>query len=450
MSNSTGMTAASAADRSTPDSDARVPVPTRQQVASNTLTDMDRTRSRRHLPGIFWRWAFLMILFIYIFAMAMTLFEIDAFQTLVAQTTGSSTELGARAGNSRQREILPAVRSVKPASVLGGDAKIDQAKAALYERVAANLDPLEVATDLLTDIGVQVTLTVRNDETFKRAQLDAFRELANRIDLTVTDLRKRVPELRACDNPGTAQCERLQRLRRNLAQLDVDTASLAALLPATTERGANGNARNGEQTADDRGRELTAADLEKAKQLVEQIVQQAKQVQQELPTGTDAVAMDNEAAISLLVQGLGARLAALQDLSRGTAFEVVEDSFELADVDASPSPNGPSPVGQSPGPRERLNPITTNLRSGSVSPQVEDLRRLLQAYSRANAAGFEVEQFADDSQRRRTMDAPLVAALSDFQRAAGIDVDGRVGPNTRAALNQVVDECDGRPQACFP
>jgi murein L,D-transpeptidase YcbB/YkuD len=73
-------------------------------------------------------------------------------------------------------------------------------------------------------------------------------------------------------------------------------------------------------------------------------------------------------------------------------------------------------------------PNVATLRPGAASPAVAVLRR------RLAAEGFLASAAGSD-----TLDAMTTAAIADFQRKHGLDVDSVVGPRTRRALNVPVD-----------
>jgi hypothetical protein len=92
--------------------------------------------------------------------------------------------------------------------------------------------------------------------------------------------------------------------------------------------------------------------------------------------------------------------------------------------------NGPAPRLLKRGSRGKA---VEDLKGGSRGKAVEDLKRKLAAWYRANAPG-EFERFG--VKPGPFFAAALDEAVRDFQRRAGLEPDGVVGPNTRAALER--------------
>lgn len=338
----------------------RTPKAAESRAARHALSR--RATTRRTSRGALKRWLYMMALFIYLLALAMTLFEIDAFQTLVAQMTGATSELGARAGTSRQREILQAVRS-SDGSVgsARGDGSEDR-NTAIYTRVAAALDPLRVAINLLQEIGTEggLRFEVRSDEVFKRQQKENFAELASRIDLAVIDLRKQIQALRACGDVKDEECQRQNEVLVDLDQLQQGIAELDALSrPEVTDNDLEERIEKRKKLEDTVEREAKQLRAELLKlvnkaQLVDTAISSLQQFAEALevfeagtgaPAGTET--QSSEKSLKEIADGFAAELPAL-DLQLLGNKEVIEESVVLSvalaavpDVDASETPLKP-------------------------------------------------------------------------------------------------------------
>jgi plasmid maintenance system antidote protein VapI len=380
------------------------------------------SRRRRVVGGFIWFYLF--FLFIYLLALAMTLFEIDAFQTLVAEIAGPAIEQGTGAGGFRQREIIQAVRSTQSPEG-DGDLTTDGQKRALYERIAAKLDPLRVAVEALADISDNATPTVRVDETYERAQQEAFRDLAERIGLAVSDLKKQVKSSSGCDSKKkgdtSGTCNRIEALRNDLIALDEGVANLGALLPVPAPVPEQGS----EQT---RGVESPVADLRARVDAL----------------AGDFAQRDDAALVAESIASLSKQLDGLQMIDKEALYGWILGSFpEKKSGRTDPA----KPAKQE---AKKLNPITVELRQGGVSNQVVDLRWTLLAYGIKNnkTQEFQVDIPAED-EALRTMDERLVGILKRFQASEGVGVDGKLGRNTRTKLDAFRKECNEDPDTCW-
>jgi hypothetical protein len=110
-----------------------------------------------------------------------------------------------------------------------------------------------------------------------------------------------------------------------------------------------------------------------------------------------------------------------QEVPRRPPPRVESDGFEVS-RSGPVSLGGPTPAGASGGVEDISADRSTWLRGGSAGPAVEDLQRKLAA------AGFDPGPI--DGQ----MGVHTMAAVRRYQEAKGLQVDGIVGPQTRAAL----------------
>ena len=350
-------------DEPRPVSNAEAPPPARVERPAGTRARWTRGRADGWSAAALARWTFMLLLFLYLLALAMTLFEIDAFQNQVAEMV--ATEPGTRASNVRQREVLQAIRSTDPrdrpvrdAGAVSGDSTGE-----IHARIAAKLDPLLVAVEMLQTIGDDATVSFseRSDEAFIRSQQEAFGELASRVELAVADLRKQVAALRSCDEPGRPGCARAAKVARDLQDLNLAAARLGALFPPGAAARPEPGAAEPRQVGEDR--------LEDARALAGAVVERGQEIVAALRAGADLDAL----AVSGLVDGLRADLDRLQELSPAEARALSQDVYApAADPPAAGEQRAVSPENQ----LRRLRLALRRLRAYVASQAGIDLREI--------------------------------------------------------------------------
>lgn len=421
--------------------------------------DQSRRRSSqqpsqgRRRASKFVRWIFLFVLFIYLLALAMTLFEIDAFQTLVAQLGASSTDQGTAAGNSRQREILQAVRITSAQS--GGGAspqarpdqsKIPEAERQLYLQVAAKIDPLRVAINALGDIGAGASFELRADETYKRAQRDAFRELAGRIGRAVDDVQQKVKDLPTCgpedsDAGGGESPRCIQVPSKDLA---VDLGALQRAI-----EGLRGYIDYEKQDPDvQENPEAADRQQRKAGEQIMDVVLEMHRLAQRLEDPknrqkVDALIGNTGKMVDKLVKDTNEALERLEALGPDNVMDLKSASF--AEAETAGEAAGVARAGSEGG--GEAAKLTTIDRALGTGERVVALRRILSVYGKFKGKEqlYNVE-FPKSKDEAGSLDDELKKIVRQFQRDNGGAVDGIVGPNTRLSLNAFVAECNVNPK----
>jgi transcriptional regulator with XRE-family HTH domain/peptidoglycan hydrolase-like protein with peptidoglycan-binding domain len=378
------------------------------------------------------RWVYLILLFIYLFSLAMTLMEIDAFQRMVAQMTVGPTQAGGLSVDSRRRQIVQALRQVvadggegaRPTH--GGDA-------AVYSRIAAQLDPLRLAVASMGEFGtgpggVPLRFQQRGGGAYALAKEEELRDLAGQVELAVADLSKQVGELSMCKSKDSA-CTATRSVRDDLREIERALAELPPLPTPDAQDQAGANSGKPPTTSATKGEKDKLIDALRALQ---------------------KVAKDNEnkaLTMSALVDEIRASLVQLQNLDDATLSTLVDETFPAAP--AAPAAGAGAESGMTK-PDVQLAKVTErlSLAKKSSGAQVELLRRILQAYGikyKYTDLQGAIPSTASDRQR---FDETLDGLVKTFQKAHGLKDDGDVGQGTREKLDAVVDECNKSPAAC--
>ena len=407
------------------------------------------------------RWVIMALLSAYLLAMAMTLFEIDAFQTLVAQLGTSRLDLGAAAGNSRQREILQAVRASRP--LLGqSERPLDQRIQAQHELVASKLDALRVATTALSDIGKYATIQVRTDDTYLRAQREEYQEISERVRDAVTDLRKgylsgsvcpKISKERARTDSSNSKPAEGGEAATDSAE-DCDTLAKSEAIFSTLQDGINTleglvpkneapPPKDGEQNADE-----AAAAAKKALDDAKNALQKARGNLSDYKTASVESKKSTDALADSTLSNLVGKLDALSD-----RLKTDEDQISSLVLSSYPEKSS-SGMDLAQSERRTLKPIKGDLTLGDTSDDVVELRYILGAYAASASGNKDVLPInpPTDEAKLRVMDEDLVAAVKRFQRREGFTgkaIDGEVGPNTGKKLNGFVDRCNADPDGCW-
>ncbi len=339
------------------------------------------------------RWTWIAFLFVYLFSMIMTLFEVDAFQTLAAQLSRQGEGAAARTEAIHQREVLEAVREVAQERGDGGQTvPIDRPPSGGRAR---DLDTLRQAVRLLDAVMPELRFAPFAPDAARQA--DAAQDLLTRIGELSARLQQDRNTLPSCDKGDCGDAIAAKTLAVQLAGVRGQVGALLNSLQTLglpNQGGANLNTT----------------------------VTNAKSALESLQTSLGALGTTaGDALDTIMVRDLSASISdGLKALQRSGVDDLAALFAATADL-GSPGSKGKK--------NDPLKPVGQTMS--------KDVRDALFAFGIKEGKGW----------TRASLDQEngLKSALTGFQQAKGLTV-GDYGPKTATALTQFVADCNADRQ----